>query len=156
MTSIDSLSVRIGNTTTWSWDINGTAVVGVNNTSGNNTVLLNLPTGVVVDASNTLYISDYGSNRIQKQSINAWTGMTVAGQSSGTGGSSATTLLGPNSIVLDSGGNVYIADTRNHRIQFFYSGATTGVTIAGTAGETRRFDVISLLASILYRCERCV
>ena len=133
----------------WYWDTNGTTVAGATNMPGNNTGLLNLPTGVALDAANTLYISDYGNNRIQKQSVNAWISMTAAGQSSGTGGSSATTLSGPNSIVLDSSGNMYIADTRNHRIQFFYSGATTGVTIAGTTGKIRRFDLLCGFIALL-------
>ncbi len=41
----------------------------------------------------------------------------------------------PRSAVLDPMGNMYVADTANHRIQFFLNGQTNGTTIAGLTGS---------------------
>src|SRR5581483_7626935 len=78
---------------------------------------------------------------------------TIAGDASGTsglsgnGGNATSALLeNPSSIALDSGGNLYIADTNNNRIQevAFASGSQRGVsmsanhiyTVAGDASGT--------------------
>ena len=37
-------------------------------------------------------------------------------------------------VTLDSAGNVYVADTDNHRIQLFLAGQSNGTTIAGVTG----------------------
>ena len=42
----------------------------------------------------------------------------------------------PLSVTLDPMGNVYVADSFNHRIQFFESGQSDGRTIAGVTGVT--------------------
>eukprot|EP01036_Dinobryon_divergens_P030161 gene30161-39358_t len=55
---------------------------------------------------------------------------TVAG--TGTAGSSANQLDQPNAVYVDAGGNIYIADQNNHRIQKWAPGATSGTTVAGT------------------------
>ena len=101
---------------------------------------LNSPRGVALDSSGNLYIADASNHRIRK--VDATTGVisTVAGTGmSGFGGdSSAATsamLQSPEGVVLDSAGNLYIADTFNRRIRKV--DATTGVisTVAGTGTE---------------------
>ncbi|CAF1642364.1 unnamed protein product [Rotaria magnacalcarata] len=115
------------------WNTTGITVAGVGGSPGNNSSQLNTPADVSVDFSNTLYIADYGNNRIQKWLSGASNGITVAGQASGISGSNATDLQHPAGILVDLTGNIYIADTNNHRIQFWAKGALSGVTIAGTA-----------------------
>ena len=44
-------------------------------------------------------------------------------------------LSNPLSVALDYMGNVYIADTANHRIQLFLAGQSNGTTIAGVTGS---------------------
>ena len=47
-------------------------------------------------------------------------------------------LWSPTGLTMDPMGNVYVADTANHRIQLFLVGQTEGMTIAGitaTAGS---------------------
>ncbi|CAF3416761.1 unnamed protein product [Rotaria socialis] len=114
------------------WNTTGVTAAGVGGSPGNNSSQLNTPADVSVDFSNTLYIADYGNNRIQKWLSGASNGTTVAGQASGISGSNATDLQHPAGILVDSTGNIYIADTNNHRIQFWAKGALSGVTIAGT------------------------
>jgi sugar lactone lactonase YvrE len=54
----------------------------------------------------------------------------------GFSGSNATLLMGPNDVNLDPMGNMYVIDMQNHRIQFFPSEQSSGITIAGTTGSS--------------------
>lgn len=96
---------------------------------------LNRPSGVARDTTGNLYIADTANHRIRKVLLN---GMIVtlagAGQAgdSGDGGLAAAALLNaPASVAVDKSGNVYIADTGNHRIRQV-SPLGTISTIAGT------------------------
>ena len=80
------------------------------------------PTGVAVDSANNLYIADFGNHRIRK--VDAATGIitTVAGNGtlgySGDGGPATSAELGdPTQVVLDSVGNLIIADPGNNRVR---------------------------------------
>jgi sugar lactone lactonase YvrE len=98
-------------------------------------VSVNAPWGVALDSLGNVYIADTGNNVVRK--ITAATGIitTVAGTglsgSSGDGGpATAATLNQPQGVTVDGNGNLYIADTANHRIRRVDStGAIT--TIAG-------------------------
>ncbi|CAF0941675.1 unnamed protein product [Rotaria sordida] len=95
------------------------------------------PFSVVLDSSNTLYISDQNNNRVQKWLAGASTGTTVAGQASTVAGMDSNSLDNPSGVLLDSSGNIYVADTNNFRIQYWPQGASSGTTIAGiTAGAS--------------------
>lgn len=106
------------------WKITPTAVVriaaGVLNTCGYNgdnisatSARLNLPYGVAVDLSGSLFIADYGNNRVREVSTTG-TISTVAGTGTcgytGDGGSPTSAELCPNGVAVDSGDNLYIAD----------------------------------------------
>lgn len=45
-------------------------------------------------------------------------------------------LSGPTYMYMDSNHGLYIADSANHRIQYWHSGASFGTTIAGIASTT--------------------
>ena len=97
---------------------------------------LNGPIGVAVDSAGNLYIADAFNNRIRK--VSGGTITTVAGNGnqgfSGDGGSATSaSLFGPGGIAIDSAGNLYIADTVNHRIRKVSKGTIT--TVAGNGGE---------------------
>ena len=62
------------------------------------------------------------------------TGVTVAG--TGVAGSAANQLSQPWNLFVDSNYNLYIADSANHRIQFWPAGASNGTTRAGTSGTS--------------------
>ncbi|CAF4238753.1 unnamed protein product, partial [Rotaria sp. Silwood2] len=93
------------------------------------------PFGITLDSSNALYISDQNNNRVQKWLADASTGTTVAGQASAVGGTASNSLDTPSGVLLDSSGNIYVADTNNFRIQYWSSGASSGTTIAGITGS---------------------
>ncbi len=83
---------------------------------------LNRPYGVAADSSGNLYIAGYLSHRIRK--VDALTGniSTFAGTAgagySGDGGAAASAQLNePYHLALDGAGNLYIADSNNHRIR---------------------------------------
>ncbi len=99
---------------------------------GNDSEHLNTPWDVIVDSDNTMYVADFGNNRVQKYTRNTLTGTTVAGQANAVGGSSSNTLKKPAAVSVDWDGNIYVCDSNNHRIQLWEKGATSGVTIAGT------------------------
>jgi sugar lactone lactonase YvrE len=99
--------------------------------------LLDSPAGVAVDAAGNVYIADTHNNRIRK--VSAGTISTIAGTGvasfSGDGGSAAVaTLNQPTALASDGSGNLYLADTDNHRIR-----KITGSTITTVAGDGEQF-----------------
>jgi len=84
------------------------------------------PQGVAVDAAGNLYIADTFNSRIRKVSPDGMM-TTVAGVGpeypanggfSGDGGpATSASLYLPGSVVVDAAGNLYIADSYNHRIR---------------------------------------
>ena len=99
---------------------------------------LDFPVGVAVDGAGNLYIADADNNRIRKVDA-AGTITTVAGTGesgfSGDGGpASEGQLYYPYGVAVDGAGNLYIADTDNHRIRKV-DAAGTITTVAGTGGE---------------------
>lgn len=68
----------------------------------------------------TLYVADYGNNRVMKWTIGASAGTVVAGSSSGITGSTSQLLNGPGDVALDPTETyLYVSDYNNHRIQRF-------------------------------------
>ena len=65
------------------------------------------------------------------------TGITVAGNSSGTSGSSLASLWTPVSIFVDNNYTLYVADRDNNRILKYYPNTANGILVAGnlTAGN---------------------
>ena len=100
------------------------------NSGGDAAYQLDRPSGITLDASGNMYIVDTRNHRIQKWAPGATEGTTVAGGNVDWG-DAANQLYRPYGIALDASGNLYIADTENHRIQKWAPGASEGVTIAG-------------------------
>jgi len=115
-----------------SGSIVGTVVAG-GNSSGLHRSSLNLPYGLHFDSSsNSLIIANRGANNVVRWTLGQSTWDLIAGSPNGTNGNSSTNLNSPADVVLDSMGNVYVADTGNHRVQFYFAGQSNGTTIAGT------------------------
>lgn len=119
----------------------GTGTAGFGGDGGAPTAaLLSYPTGLCFDSSDRLYIVDTGNHRIRKVSNGAIT--TVAGDGFQAGcdfgryngdGIAATSasLNEPESVAVDSAGNVFIGDTGNARIRKVDSGTGMISTVAG-------------------------
>jgi 6-phosphogluconolactonase (cycloisomerase 2 family) len=94
------------------------------------------PTGVTVDASGNLYVADTANHRVLEFDSPLTTDDTadqVFGQAASFLSSqcnlgraaSRDTLCKPNAVAADSAGNVYIADTNNHRLLEYDTPLTT-------------------------------
>ena len=112
----------------------GNGTVGFSGDGGPATsAQLNFPSGVAVDSAGNLYIADQDNKRIRRVSAGG-TITTVAGNGgfSGDGGpATSASLDSPYSVALDSVGNLYIADSLNHRIRKVSAGGTI-TTVAGS------------------------
>jgi trimeric autotransporter adhesin len=96
---------------------------------------LYFPMGLAIDGSGNIYIADYWNHRIRKINtsgiITTVAGNGVAGFSGDGGLATSAKLNSPSKIAVDFAGNLYIADTWNHRIRKVNaSGIIT--TIVGT------------------------
>jgi uncharacterized protein (TIGR03437 family) len=82
---------------------------------------LNGPTSVDVDSEGNIYIADSGNNKVHKVAGGTLTrvaGSTLAGGFAGDGGAAIfASLNSPQQVTFDAGGNMYIADSQNHRIR---------------------------------------
>lgn len=93
--------------------------------------------GIVVDASDNLYVTDAGNNRIRKISP---TGIvtTIAGTSysgSTNGAANVATFDSPTGIAIDLAGNLYISDNGNNIIRkISTNGFITTIAGSGVAG----------------------
>ncbi len=83
--------------------------------------MLFFPSGIAVDASGNLYIADRANARIRRVSpsgtINTVAGNGVRGFSGDGGPATSASLHDPNSAIVDGAGNLYLADTENHRVR---------------------------------------
>ena len=95
-----------------------------NNKGGISATSLNSPTGVTLDSSEGLYVSDL--NRVLYFATGSTTASRVFGQdgnftsnTQNKGGISATSLYIPFNVALDSSGGLYVPDTLNHRVLYY-------------------------------------
>ena len=80
----------------------------------------NFPEGIAVDSSGNIYVADTSNNRVQKfNSVGAFQLKFGANGGDGTAGSGDGQFSSPRNIALDSSGNIYVADSSNHRVQKF-------------------------------------
>ena len=81
---------------------------------------LRRPCGVAVDARGNVLIADTGNSRIRRVSLDGVI-TTVAGNNddgfSGDGGATTSSLESPQGVAVDGAGNIYIADSGNHRVR---------------------------------------
>ena len=117
----------------------GTNTSGFFDGSGS-TARFSSPQGLVVDSSGNVYVADAGNHRIRK--ITSTGSVTTYAGTTGGGGyaeGAAVTLAkfnSPYGVVLDSLGNLFVADRLNHRIRRITPGGMVSTYAgAGTAGS---------------------
>jgi len=112
------------------------------------------PTGIAVDSSGNLYLADTHNHRIRK--ITTVTGQiaTIAGSGvtgfSGEGvGATIASLALPRGLSLDAAGNLYLADTGNHRVRRIDAATGTITTVAGDGTQDFAGDDVPAIAASL-------
>ncbi|MDD9998867.1 MAG: hypothetical protein OXQ89_14085 [Rhodospirillaceae bacterium] len=117
----------------------GTGAAGFSGDGGPSTAAdLNSPVGVAVDAAGYVYVADRLNHRVRRIATDG-TIETIAGTGtddySGDGGPATEAELDqPSGVAVDTAGNVYVADSQNHRIRRIGLGGTIE-TIAGTGTD---------------------
>ena len=103
---------------------------------GNNNTQLNAPIGFAYDqVSGSLIIANHVGHSLVRWYVGGSSWTLLAGVP-GAAGATAARLSGPIGLVLDPMGNIYVADSDNHRIQLFMNGQSEGLTIAGVTGSS--------------------
>jgi DNA-binding beta-propeller fold protein YncE len=108
--------------------LSGVTVADGNAAGLNNTQLWSPEKCYFDSPSNSLVISNIGTNNVVRWILgdNHWT--LIAGDYNGTLGNTSTLFQNPRDLTLDPMGNLYVADKDNHRIQFFFAGQSNGIT----------------------------
>lgn len=118
--------------------IAGTGVQGYSNDGVlATTALLSSPSGVAVDRSLNIYISDTGNQRIRL--IDNSTGIISTLAGTGTQGYSSdgmATLARPYGLAVSNSGVVYFADSDNNVIRMISGGQVTTLAGSGTQGNS--------------------
>jgi sugar lactone lactonase YvrE len=140
----DSANHRIRRIDATTGVITTIAGTGTQGFSGDNGSAINAnidsPTGLAVDSANNLYLADTHNHRIRRidattGAITTIAGTGIAGFSGDNAAATSANLALPHGLTIDPAGNLYLADTHNHRIRRI--DATTGAitTIAGTGTQ---------------------
>jgi sugar lactone lactonase YvrE len=122
----------------------GTGIVGYTGDNGAATsATLAYPSGVAYDANGDLFLAD-ANNHVVREVSKTGTITTVAGTGiegfSGDGAAATAAQLDtPTGVAVDASGNLYIADSHNHRIRKVSGGnisTIAGTGIAGFSGDS--------------------
>ncbi|HEY1986261.1 MAG TPA: Ig-like domain repeat protein [Terracidiphilus sp.] len=100
---------------------NGNALYSGDNGAAVNATL-NTPSGIAIDGAGNLYIADTGNNVVRKVAASTGKITTFAGNINATalgdgGPATSANLNQPQGVTVDPAGNLFIADTNNHRIR---------------------------------------
>ncbi len=100
---------------------------------------LSSPEGLAFDGSGSLYVADYGNNRIRKISsagiISTYAGNGTSGFSGDGGPATAAQINQPIGLAFDPSGNLYISDRSNQRIRKVTPGGVIS-TFAGNGTQS--------------------
>jgi sugar lactone lactonase YvrE len=99
----------------------------------------NYPTGIAIDATGNLYVADSENHKIRKITpagvVSTLAGSGLPGNTNGTGTSAS--FKAPLGVTVDAAGNVYVADSQNHKIRKITpAGVVSTFAGSGGAGST--------------------
>jgi sugar lactone lactonase YvrE len=112
---------------------------GIPDNGGVSDSSLDNPCGVAVDKNDNLWVADMSNSRVLEYDKPTLLGRiadrvlgqpSFAGQAANFGGIAAGSLAGPYGVTTDANGNVYVADTYNHRTLFYTAPIATSDRIA--------------------------
>ncbi len=117
---------------------------------------LSWPCGVMVDRAGNLLIAEWGTYTVRKVDAQTGTITTIAGNgipgNSGDGGpATSASLYAPRGMVLDSSGNLLIADRDNHNVRKVNLATGIITTCAGTGMAGYSGDGGPATAARLYK-----
>lgn len=142
ISNTDQIRKYTFNSANSTWNSSIVTETGANVSSGDGglatSAFVNDPHHLTVDPLGNIYITEYGANKIRKITVSNGIITTIAG--TGVGGKDAildgspliARLNTPHGLTVDSSGNVFIADTSNHRIRKYNMFTESIVTIVGT------------------------
>lgn len=102
--------------------------------------VLDVPDRLYVDRNRTVYVAVRSNHSIIKIVEGTTNISVVAG---GQLGQTLNRLSYPRGVTVDELGNVYVADTNNHRIVRWSPGAKSGILIVGNRGQGNNSDQLS-------------
>jgi Chitobiase/beta-hexosaminidase C-terminal domain/IPT/TIG domain/Family of unknown function (DUF6067) len=133
---------------TYPYDNDGGSSVAYNGATSTANTATNGPFGLYGDSSGNIYFTDNTSNKIKKLSGTTAVLSTIGGPAAGTattvghggdgGPATSAQMNGPIGIVLNSGGNVYFADSANSSVRMISGGNIS--TVAGTGGTSGSYS----------------
>jgi sugar lactone lactonase YvrE len=96
----------------------------------------NHPSGIAVDSLGNIYVADTDNNKIRKitpdRIVTTFAGSGSIGSDDGQGASAS--FYSPRGITVSGTGNVYVADTNNHKLRKITAAGFVS-TVAGTGAE---------------------
>jgi hypothetical protein len=80
---------------------------------------LSIPSDVILDQCGHLFVAEAGKHRVVRYSTRLGGAVEVVINKRGVSGSDSGHLNSPRSLSFDSKWNLYVSDTKNHRVQKF-------------------------------------
>ncbi|HSW44540.1 MAG TPA: NHL repeat-containing protein, partial [Phycisphaerae bacterium] len=120
------------------------------NTPGTDAESLYLPTSLAVDARGGLYVADRENNRVlwfdrpfetDSRADRVFGQPAMVSREPNNGGVSARSLNRPEGVAVDVRGNLYVADTRNHRVLRFDQPTTSDTAADVVWGQGNDFTI---------------
>ena len=114
-----------------------TTQLGQNPDGYSTSASFNSPRGIAIGPDGNIYVADAQNNRIRKIDLYSGEVTTIAGsQASGSTDGTGTDALfdRPSSLVVDPNGNIYVADSNNHRIRKITPAGVVSTLAGGPSG----------------------
>lgn len=116
---------------TAAWNNSFNVIAGITGVSASTATTFNAPYGIAFGANNTLYVSDYYNNRVQRFVGGSPTATTVSNLSLNYAGD----------VYVDNSGALYVLDIQNYRVLKWVNNVVT--IVVGGRGSGSTLDKIS-------------